>query len=67
MTMVAWRSHHKHLSTEVVGTKAVGCYTHRHTMNIGLSAKSLKTIMIEPAVDDHSKFILLLTKRHTAN
>ena len=39
MTMVAWRSYHKHLGTEVIGisflhqVKAVGCSTHRHTMN----------------------------------
>ena len=71
MTMVAWRSYHKHLSTEVIGisflhqVKAVGCSTHRHTMNTGLSTKGLKTIVIEPTVNDVlTKFIVLLTKMY---
>ena len=34
-------------------------------MNIGLSTKRLKAIMIEPAVDDVlTKFIVLLTKMY---
>ena len=41
-------------------------YSQTCTMNTGLSTKSLKTIMIEPTVDDVlPKFILLLTKRHS--
>ena len=73
MTMVAWRSYHKHAPQYrsnwhlLSASKAVRYYTHRHTMNTGLSTKRLKTNMIEPTVNDVlalPKFILLLTNMY---
>ena len=72
MTMVAWRSYHKHLSTQVIGIAFLhqGCqmlYSQTYSEYWSVS-ESLKTNMIEPAVHDVlPKFIALLTKTYTAN
>ena len=71
MTMAAWRSYHKHLSTEVIGIFLhQGCqmlYSQMYNEYWSVS-ESLKTNMIEPMVHDVlPKFIALLTKTYTAN